>query len=412
MSGKFCVNCGQQLEENDKFCHICGATAERQKNGYSAETHATGLHSASLNEPIYPQKRHSNRNLKPLILIPIILFSIAVPFIVISSIGSIQQSLGTLDYEITSMEYSEVELNIANSLGFIDITYDDSLDSLFEATIDVRGGIKASFDDAKNFQHQISNNKTIITFDSDDDLYSFWNFKSLTHNIFITLNPDAVVDFMVHSSTGSVELVLDDIDDIVLEDVTLSSNTGSIGFHSGHAMNTSIGDVSLSTDTGRIMFDFDDAIDTSIEKLSLIDSTGSVSAHLGEAMNINSASILMTTSTGSVTLTFENILFNDDTTWDLETSTGSITIEFTQTNILPINFTSNFNVETSTGSIVVDGEIANELGIEVNAATSTGSINLPGEFSSYISPDYHLKDNQFSFILLTSTGSITADFDS
>lgn len=412
MSSKFCVNCGQRLEENDKFCHICGATVEKQKNGYHAESEPKRLHNTSIATSPTNGTGHSKRNLKPLLLIPIILFSIAVPFIIVSSLGSIRTTLGTLDYDITSMEYSDVELTIDNSVGFVEISYDNSMDSLFEATIEVRGGFKASLDDAKNFQHDVVNNKTIINFDSEDELFSFWGFKSLTHNIFIELNPNAVIDFVVHSSTGSVNLDLDDIDNIVMKDVELSSSTGSVEFHSGDATNTTIEDINLSTNTGRVLLDFDDAIDTKVEKIILNDSTGSVKAHLGEAMNINSADVILGTSTGSVTLTFENIIFNEDTTWDVETSTGSITIEFTQTNILPINFTSIFNVETSTGSIVVDGIISTDLGLEITADTSTGSINLPSGYSYYSTTDYHLKDNQFSFTLLTSTGSITADIDS
>ena len=411
MTSKFCINCGQQLDGNDKFCPECGATVEKHKNGYRVESEPTRLHNTSIATSPTNGKKHSTKNLKPLLLIPIILFSLAVPLIVVSSLGSIRTPLGTLDYEIPSMEYPDVELTIDNSVGFVVISYDASMDSLFEATIEVRGGIRASIDDAKNFEYDVVNNKTIISFDSEDDIFSFWSFKSLTHNIFININPNAVVDFIVHSSTGGVTLDLDDIDNVVMKDVELSSSTGSVEFHSGDAVNTTIEDINISASTGRVLFDFDNAIDTKVEKINFSDSTGNVKAHLGEAMDINSADVVLETSTGSVTLTFENLIFNEDTTWDVETSTGSITIEFIQTNILPLNFTSIFNVQTSTGSIVVDGIISTDLGLEITADTSTGSINLPSGYSYYSTTDYHLKDNQFSFTLLTSTGSITADIE-
>lgn len=412
MSNKFCVYCGQQLEGNDKFCYKCGATVQDQKVNPPAKSRDDRLHNNSLAPPIVKEKQqHSARNLKPLILIPIILFSIALPFIIVSSFGSIRAPLGTLDYEVSSMNYLDVELVVDNSIGLIEITYDDSMDNLFEATIEIRGGIKASLEDAKNFQHEVINNKTIITFESNDDNFRFWSFKSLTHNIYISLNPDAVVNFAVHSSVGYVSLDLDNVDNLVMNTVQLSSSTGSVNFYSGDVINTTMEDIDLSTSTGRIFFDFEDAIGTTVNEITFNGSTGNIIALLGESMNINSADIIMSTSTGSIELNFEDVIFNADTNWNIETSTGSISIEFIQNIILPINFTTAFVIETSTGCIAVEGEIVSDLGIEITAATDTGSINLPGELNYYTSTDYHLKNNQFSFTLLTSTGSITANIE-
>lgn len=412
MSNKFCVYCGQQVEGNDQFCHKCGATVDNQKGSPPAQNQNDNLHSNSLATPVIKEKKHhSAKKFKPLMLIPIILFSIALPFIIMSSIGSVKVPIGTLDYEVNSMEYLDVELIIDNSIGLIDITYDDSMDALFEATIDVLGGVKSSIEDAKNFEHTMQNNITIITFDSEDDFVRHMSFKSLVHNVYISLNPDAIVNFALSSSIGNIRMDLDDVDNLVMNDVQLSSSTGSVKFYSDDAINTTIEDIDLSTDTGRIVFDFDDAIGTSVNQINFYASTGGIDASLGETMNIDSSDIVMSTSTGSIELTFENIIFNEDTNWDVETSTGSISIEFIQNIILPINFTTAFNVETSTGCITVDGEVAIDLGIAITADTNTGSIDLPSGFSYYTSTDYYLKNNQFSFTLLTSTGSITAEIE-
>ncbi|MHA1155021.1 MAG: hypothetical protein ACTSQK_02845 [Candidatus Heimdallarchaeota archaeon] len=410
MSNKFCVYCSQELEGNDKFCHKCGATVDNQKP--ISHNQNDGLHSKSLATPETKEKKqNSARNLKPLLLIPIILFSIALPIIIISSLGAARTPLGTLDYEVSSMEYLDVELLIDNSVGLIEITYDDSMETLFEATVEARGGIKASLEDAKNFQHEVISNKTVITFESDDALFSFWSFKSITHDLYISLNPDATIDFAIHSSVGSVSLDLDGIDDLVMNDVQISSSTGSVNFYSGNAINTTMDDIDLSTSTGRVIFDFEDAIETTVNEITFNSSTGSITALLGETMNINSADIIMSTSTGSIEINFEDVILNADTNWDIESSTGSITIEFTQNIILPINFTSTFDVETDVGSITVDGEVTTDLGIEIYADTDVGSIDLPNGLSYYASTDYHLKNNQYSFTLLTSTGSISVDIE-
>ncbi len=412
MSSNFCVYCGQHLEGNDKFCYKCGATVQDQKVVPSIKNPDNRLHSNSLTTPIIDEnKRSSSKNLKLLILIPIILFSIALPFIILSSLGAVRSPLGTLDYEINSMDYLDVELVIDNSVGLIEITFDDSMDALFEATIEVRGGIKASLEDAKNFQHNVINNKTIITFNSEDEFLTIWNFKTLTHNLYISLHPDTVTDFSVCSSVGSVSLDLDSVDNLVMKDVDLSSSTGSVNFCSGNTINTTMEDIILSTNNGRILFNFDDAFGTTVNEIVFEDSTGNIIALLGEALNIESTDIVMLTSTGSIELTFEDILFNEDTNWLIETSTGYISIEFIQNINLPANFTAVFNVETSTGSITIDGDVASDVGIEAAATTNTGSISFPSESSQYTSENFYLKNNRFSFTLVTSTGSITANFE-
>ena len=125
-------------------------------------------------------------------------------------------------------------------------------------------------------------------------------------------------------------------------------------------------------------------------------------------MEINASTVDISTSTGSIDLQYKNILQYNDLIWNLDTSTGSITIYYEQATLPPVNCSSTYNVETSTGSIIVDCVIDAEIGIEMDADTSTGSITLPGNRNHYSSPDFTSKECQHSFILTTSTGSITA----
>ncbi|HUU78587.1 MAG TPA: zinc ribbon domain-containing protein [candidate division Zixibacteria bacterium] len=412
MNGKYCINCGSSLNTEDKFCHLCGARAENVKtiSQQPKQYEGNNVYEVEIDKKTtsLPRKKLSKNAIRAIIIVPLVLSIIALPFVAVSIIGSISVPLGTLEYEVTSLDILETKLVIDNSVGSVTINYDDSISNLFEASLIVKGGLAASLDNAVNFEHQILNNQTIITFDSGEWFESFWTMKQLNYKIIISLNPSAIVDFAITTSTGSSALLLNGIDNIIIHDLFLDSSTGSVGVYSGNTINTTIDDISLTTSTGSVTLDFNKAINTKIQDLFLDCSTGRVYANLGENMEINSEEVIMSTSTGSVTLEYENIILNNDINWDVSTSTGSITINFNQDIIIPANFTANFDVETSTGSISINCITHSDLGIEMLADTNTGSINLPGGFSHFISTDCYLKNNIYNFILITSTGSITA----
>ena len=361
---------------------------------------------------IQPKKKLSKGALSAIIIIPVMIGLIILPFAAISIIGSINTPLGSLEYEVTSLEALDTKLVIDNSVGSVAIYYDNSITGLFKASIEVYGGIKATLDDAVNFEHQIINNQTIISFNSDIWFDSFWTMKQLSYEIIVQLNPNAMVDFDIVTSTGSSALHLNGLDNIEIQDLKLDSSTGSINVISEQTINTTIQDITLTTSTGSITFDFNEAINTQVKDIYIECSTGRVAAFLGENMLIDSYDVFIHTSTGSVILDYQNIILMNNVDLDLSTSTGSISVNINQNIINPTNFTAYFDIETSTGSITVDCNTNLDIGIEMQADTSTGSINLPGGFSHYISPDCYLKHNIYYFTLITSTGSITAEINS
>ncbi len=407
---KFCVSCGTEISGADSFCFKCGAKIVNEEKEQHVPTEVASYSYEERNEvSAKPDKViKSKRNYKPLIIIPIILGLILIPVATISTISSIKVSLGTLKYEIPSTDILSVDLIINNDVGSITIDYDASLDGLFEAEIEVRGGLRASLDDAVNFNHEVVGGKVVISFDTGYDIYRFLSMKQISHQIHVTLNPGAIVNFNVETSTGSIKVYLNGIDNITIEDISLISSTGSVKLIGDYVSNTTFGDVLMDTSTGSITFDMYASVDASIRGLTLGCSTGRIDAYLGEAMIINASTVDISTSTGSIELQYKNIIQYNDLIWNLDTSTGSIAIYYEQTTLPPVNCSSIYNVETSTGSITVDCLVNTELGIEMDADTSTGSINLPGDRNYYSSPDFLLKACQHSFILTTSTGSITA----
>ena len=409
---KFCVSCGTAVTSADDFCFKCGAKIENYKelNESSGNVRIIAERQTELDDQDYVirKRRKPKKNRKPLLLIPLILGAIIIPLIIMGSISSIRTPIGTLTYDVPLTGITNVDLIVDNNVGSVNIVYDDSITNLFESFITVRGGLKATMDDAINFEHEVEGDKVIISFVDEAVFWSFLNRKSLSYEIDIWINPIAVVDFNIETSTGSISCSLDGNDNLLIKETSFSSSLGSVSFISGTVENTTIGDVYLESSTGSLLFDFQYSSAASITDLTMDTSTGTVKAYLGETMTINCTDITLSTSTGSVLLEYTNIIQLDDLDWNIYTSTGSITFVFEQTILSVNNCSSTYDLETSTGSITVNCEINTSIGIEMNAYTSTGGINLPSGGSYYSSPEFSLKTSQFSFTLLTSTGSITA----
>lgn len=407
---KYCVSCGTAVTSTDDFCFKCGAKIENYKELHepSGNVRIVSERSNNLDSQDFESKRRhrSKRHFKPLIIILLITGAIVAPIVVMSSISSIRSPIGTLTYDVPTSGIIDVDLIIDNSLGSVNIIYDDSITNLFEAFIEVRGGLRATMEDAINFKHEVVGDTVIISFIDEQVFVSFLSMKSLSYEIDIWINPIAVVDFNIETSTGSITCSLDGNDNLLIKEAYFSSSTGSVNFIGGAVENTTIGDVFIESSTGSLLFDFRYSTVASLTDLVMDTSTGSVKAYLGETMTINCTVVNLSTSTGSVLLEYTNIIQLGDLDWNLDTSTGSITLVFEQTILPGINCSSIYDLETSTGSITIDCEVNTGIGIEIDADTSTGSINLPGGGSHYTSPEFSLKGCQYSFTLMTSTGSM------
>ncbi|MBN1329191.1 MAG: zinc ribbon domain-containing protein [Candidatus Heimdallarchaeota archaeon] len=412
MEKQYCVSCGAEITKDGSFCIFCGAKIEQRKlhseplkSSYSEEVQGESI--------VYNRSKENEMKIKPkrkgLIAIPIILALVIIPIITLTTISSIKIDLGTLNYDVPITAGMTVNLNVNNDIGSITIFYDETLTNLFESEIIVRGGLKASINDAVNFNHEIVENITIITFNFQNLPSSFFNMKSISHEIEIYINPHAIVDFNIETATGSIDCYAENIDNVIINNLALTSSTGSIDFIAENMINLTMGEVILKTSTGSIGFDLGGSTNTSLTALELGTSTGSIDVDLGTHTNFNGSIINIYTSTGSIEIEYSNIRYSNDIYWEISTSTGSIYLTFEQTVIFVDNITVDFTLETSTGSIEVDCTITTAIGIEMDAGTSTGSIDLPNGHDYYISPDFALKSNQYSFYMRTSTGSITGN---
>jgi len=383
ISEQFCTNCGTQLTSEAEFCHKCGYKIQIVKGVPAAiepERAAPTAKHTRLQEP----RRARRRNTAVGIAIGVIA-ALIVPIIIIGIFGAINfVYIDTLEFDVESLSITEIDLIIDNNVGSIDIAYDESMTKLFEATLEVRGRPESNILDAENFVLLSETTKLVIQFEAGDYNFFFWNKKTFSYDIDITIHPNATVDFNVNSDTGSVTLIINGVDNLELGDLILTSNTGTITLGMTGSVNTTIPELELVTDTGKINVD------------------------LGERTELNDTEVLIDTDTGSISFAYEDLILYQDIVWSIGTNTGSITLNIVQNLVLNWTYTAVYDVKTNTGSITMNFIFNASIGINIYGTTDTGSVNLPTPGEYYENSLYSTADNVHRFTLETDTGSVTA----
>jgi hypothetical protein len=410
MNKQYCQSCGTAIAVEDAFCYQCGAKIDIIKSRTEStdsddETHSILINTKRKRSQVSVVKRKKRKwFIRLLIIVPIIL----IPIITVSVITNVRIPLGTLAYSVPDDSYSSIDLSVINDVGDVLIKYDESLPNLFEASLELSGGLRASFDEAVNFEHTIIDETVQIAFDSGFQPFKFFNMKSISYFITIKLNPKIITSIAITAATGRISFYLNECPNLILEDVSLQSNTGSIGFYGENSINSTLGKVSLRTDTGHVSFKMNNAIGTCFEDVGLSTSTGSVYGHFGQNTTILDSDVDLKSSTGDVVAFYRDIFTPDDFTWDLSTSTGSIAMTTQQEVVTALNSTHSFKLDTDTGNITFNCELVSNIGVIIDASTDTGSITLPGGRSHYASEEWHSKAMLYDIHLATSTGNIIA----
>ncbi len=296
-----------------------------------------------------------------IIVIVIALAIIAGVVAVLVTRGGAFTLIGETDYTYASTANLNLSLTIDNTVGSIEIENDDTLTSLMEARLEFWGRSEATITDAVNFTDSNAGGKVLISFESGEVTWQWANKSAYYQKLFIKINPDAIVDYNLEVTTGSINL------------------------------------------------DFDSLTESEIRMLNVDVTTGSINADFGDNTFLNTSTVSLATTTGSIDVTSEDVKFVDDIIWTIKTTTGSIDLIIDQVAIPTDTYTATFNVGTTTGSIDLLYTLdESNFGIRITAQTTTGSITLPGGGNFYESSGYSGEPIKYIFDLDTTTGSIEA----
>ncbi|NHJ38981.1 MAG: hypothetical protein FK731_03035 [Asgard group archaeon] len=269
--------------------------------------------------------------------------------------------IGETNYTYSSTDNLNLTLNIENTVGSITLENDDSLTTLMEVRLEMWGRSEANFADAVNFTSTISEGKVIISFDSGDLIWKWNDKEAFYQKLFIKINPNAIAEYNIITTTGSVNL------------------------------------------------NFDSLAESEILMLDVAITTGSIEVDFGDNTFLNTSEVNLATTTGSIEVISQDVKFADDILWSISTTTGSIELTIDQVSIPSNNYIATYDVSVTTGSIDLLYTLdENNFGTRITAQTTTGSITIPGGGSFYESSDYDAKLIKYIFDLVTTTGSISA----
>ena len=366
----YCRKCGAKLDEDARFCRVCGAPVEF----------------AAPDSHIESTRRRARRSpfIIPFIVLAVVLAIIVffaalflVPFIPVdysqtfevpsvSGIDSIDLSFqaNAADVNIIPTElqnqYVKMDVYATGSVGIlgsstqpVTITFNNETAGnvlRISSTVSRREFWPASFNLKVTCDVYVDNSKTV-------------NINSETSVGELTLTPERQVSFQgltLHSSTGGVQANLNDLVEVN-------------------------GDVSISTTTGSIQFTLNNAGLTKNPAIDLTTTTGSVNLDIMQNRAFSgNVSVKATTTTGSVSVG-TNISGDIGAMITSQTSLGSISVDVQSFNgnKSPI-YSSNY---PAAGNFVVDSK------------TTTGSIHITASYVGSTSNNQEqVRDNTMSFI--------------
>ncbi|MFX1494915.1 MAG: hypothetical protein ACFFBZ_11585 [Promethearchaeota archaeon] len=329
--------------------------------------------------------------------------------------GTIEESF-TFHYQ--DVPSSVEDLNLDVGIGVLDIGYNTS-NTPYIVKIDVDMKISGLFMAERGYTDFFGpatdwwQNATFppITFNLNTLPQTWFNptfwFKSYDIDIRVTLRTDLIYKIDADTGTGSINM--DTANNVILNDLSLSSGTGSI--HLNISDNSAIQDtLDLKTGTGSISF-YGKSANFS-NGLSMDAGTGSIVANLSNS--IIGGDIALSTGTGSINFKTYHMEYTKNSAWSLSAGTGSIDIVINQHALMGANVTGT--ISTGTGSInIIYIDTSASVGASFSGSTGTGSYNrintlgfTPTNSNPFRSLDFPTTNN-YDFNINTGTGSITVN---
>jgi hypothetical protein len=335
----YCRKCGAKLEEEARFCHVCGTPV------------------AAVTVPAMPRRR------RPFLLPVIILMVILVTAVVVSAsvflpfyhvhfdqtnqVAKVGVDNLLLDFQADVAQVNVFFRNLPNKMVVLNVTADGYV-GIFDdpnRTIDV------------TFNHQTTNNSEVVT--SSVSRVSAW---PLSYNLNVIcdiyIDPSANLSrLFVHSGVGQIVLNADAA--TTIQTLNLDTTTGSIEASLAQGV-VIAGSVSAKTTTGSVTFNWEQADIKGNVSVNLKSTTGSVNLYATRNSRLSgNVSIDVGTTTGSINLA---MAIHDDVGAKIESHKviGEISVDMqhfsgNQSSLQSSNYPagSNFlvNLRTTTGGI-------------------------------------------------------------
>jgi hypothetical protein len=287
----YCRKCGAKLDEDARFCHVCG----------------TPVVPVAVTRPAAPTRRRPFYILPVAILIAVLLLAMVIgalfflPFNPVHFNQTNQVPKADVDHMLLEFQADVAQVNV----------FFKNLPSnmvIFNVTADGNVGILEDPNRPVNvtFSHHTSNNSEIVT--ASVSRTTRWPISyNLNVNCDVYIDPSANLTLHVRSTVGNI--VMNANTSVTLQILDLETETGSVDVSLSKGV--IIADlITLHTTTGNVLFKMDEANVSRNVSVNLQSTTGSVNMDLIENQKLSgNVTLNARTTTGSVDLSM--VIDND-----------------------------------------------------------------------------------------------------
>jgi hypothetical protein len=340
----YCRKCGAKLDEDAKFCHVCGAPV---------------VPVTTTTRPTATKRRQSSYLIPVIILIAVLLTAIIISALLFLPFQPVDFNQ-TNQVPKTSMNNVLVDLQV--DVANVNVSFKNLPNSMVILNVTANGNV-GLFDDPDHavnvtFTHQTANNSEVII--AKISRVARWPILyDLNVNCDVYVDPSLNLSLNVRSSVGNI--VIDADTKMTLQNIDLETTTGSVDVRlsKGVVVDDSI---SLRSTTGTVQFRMDNADVSSNVSVNLRSTTGLVNVDLIEPQSLSgNVTVSARTTTGNVNLSLE---IDGDVGARIESQTdiGRINVavqKFSgnqtplQSNNYPAGGNFLVNLKTTTGGISI-----------------------------------------------------------
>jgi hypothetical protein len=338
----YCRKCGAKLDEDAKFCHVCGTPVAPV---------ATGV------MPSAPKRTRHIYLILVIILIAVLLTTLVIAALLLLPFYPVHfnetKQVPKADMNIVLVD---LQVDVAN----VNVSFKNLPNSMVILNVTAEGNV-GIFDDPDNalnvtFNHQTANNSEVVI--ASVSRVGKWPI-SYALNVKCDLYVDPSVNLSLNARSSVGNIVMNADTKTTLQNIELETTTGSVDV--SLSKNVVVANfISLATTTGTVQFNMNNADVSSNVSVNLRSTTGSVNVDLAATQNLlANVTVNARTTTGGVNLSME-IDNNVGGRIESHTDIGRITVDVqkfsgNQTPLQSNNYPagSNFlvNLKTTTGGI-------------------------------------------------------------
>jgi hypothetical protein len=338
----YCRKCGAKLDEDAKFCHVCGTPVAPVASGVM---------------PSAPKRTRHIYLIPVIILIAVLLTTLVIAALLLLPFYPVHfnetKQVPKADMNIVLVD---LQVDVAN----VNVSFKNLPNSMVILNVTAEGNV-GIFDDPDNavnvtFNHQTANNSEVVI--ASVSRVGKWPI-SYALNVKCDLYVDPSVNLSLNARSSVGNIVMNADTKTTLQNIELETTTGSVDV--SLSKNVVVANfISLATTTGTVQFNMNNADVSSNVSVNLRSTTGSVNVDLAATQNLlANVTVNARTTTGGVNLSME-IDNNVGGRIESHTDIGRITVDVqkfsgNQTPLQSNNYPagSNFlvNLRTTTGGI-------------------------------------------------------------